>query len=292
MAKITVVHPEIVNRLATAKVVVIDKSGTLTQGKPTVADIRGIHVDDRDRLIRFLALAAAVENNSQHPLAKAVVDWSQRRSKTDNHLAQILANLAVTDFAVKTGYGVTGKVNAIPVAVGRPTLMKSLGIDTIFIEPDIVELEQLGYTTIVVAVAGSIEGIIATSDPLKPYAQEVISQLNQLGNKIWLITGDNERTAQVVAREAGITSVLAGVTPEEKPIAINRLREKGNRVVMIGDPLTDGSALKVADIAVGMTDNHSSPSDYLDVLVSEDLRDLVTLFTSPQELLKTAPNSV
>ena len=220
---------------------VVDKTGTLTEGKPrltTIVPAAGITEQD------LLAAAASVEQQSEHPLAAAIVNGAQERGVKPS---------AVTDFESTTGGGVTGRVDGRRVLVGKPPFLHSQGIrDLEQFEAKAQELQQQGQTAIFIAIEDRAAGIVAVSDPIKESTAAAIEQLHKLGIKIIMLTGDNERTARAVAGKLGIDEVEAGVEPQHKNNRIRQLREQGRIVAMAGDGINDAPALAAADVGIAM----------------------------------------
>jgi Cu+-exporting ATPase len=220
---------------------VIDKTGTLTEGKPRLSAVETADGVARDDL---LALAAAVEVASEHPLARAVVEAARSRR---------LAVAAITDFASQTGMGVEATVNGRRVAVGSAALMKAAGADAAPLETRAERLRREGAGTMFVAVNGALAGVIAVSDPVRVGAREAIGALRDAGLKIVMLTGDNETTAEAVAiAVGGLDEVRAGLRPEDKATAIRDLQADGQRVAMAGDGINDAPALATADVGLAM----------------------------------------
>jgi P-type Cu+ transporter len=219
-------------KLAAASVLVVDKTGTLTLGRPEVTDVVGEQKDD------ILALAAALEKGSEHPLAAAILN-----------AASGLPLPAVTGFAARIGEGVTGTVGGQVAALGNMRLMASLGVDIagVSVEP----LQTAGKTVMFVAQGGKLTGLIATADPLKPNAAATVKALQDAGVRIVMASGDSERTAQAVAKTLGIDEVHAGVTPEDKAKLVTLLKATGV-VAMAGDGINDAPALASADVGIAM----------------------------------------
>jgi Cu+-exporting ATPase len=220
---------------------VVDKTGTLTEGQPAVTKVLPAEWISQGELF---ALAAAVESNSEHPLAAAIVNGAKERG---------LNQPAVTDFESTTGGGVIGRVDGRRVLVGKPQFLRSQGIgDLENLEAKAVELQQQGQTAIFVAVDGRAAGIVSVSDPVKESTPAAIEQLHKLGLKIIMLTGDNERTARAVAGKLGIDEVEAGVEPQHKNDRVRQLREGGRIVAMAGDGINDAPALAAADVGIAM----------------------------------------
>ena len=220
---------------------IVDKTGTLTEGRPAVTAVlpaEGMTEHD------LLSLAASVESNSEHPLAAAVVAGAKKRG---------LQPSVVADFQSTTGGGVIGNVSGRSVLVGKPKFLREQGIgDLAPIEARAVELQEQGNGVIFVAVDGRAAGIIAVSDPIKESTPAAIEQLHKLGIKIIMLTGDNERTARAVAAKLGIDEVEAGVEPQHKNERVRKLREQGQVVGMAGDGINDAPALAAADVGIAM----------------------------------------
>ncbi|MDR3685387.1 MAG: copper-translocating P-type ATPase [Coriobacteriia bacterium] len=250
------------------KAIVFDKTGTLTHGKPEVTDVVLASGSDERRMF---ALAAALERNSEHPLAEAVVN----RAKADGIE---LPRVAV--FSAVPGHGVQGMVDGRPVTFGNRKLMARDGISIAKYEAQIAKLEDEGKTVMFVGVDGTtLSGMIAVADTLKPNSAEAVTRLQRIGVKVFMITGDNRRTAEAIASEAGIPAdqVLAEVLPEHKAEEVAKLQAEGLTVAMVGDGINDTPALAQADVGVAMgagTDVAMETGGI--VLIKNDLRDVVT----------------
>jgi Cu+-exporting ATPase len=217
--------------------VVFDKTGTITVGKPKVTDfITAGPEAERGLLIGY---AYAVERNSEHPLAEAIVDYAKVEGAIHGD---------VTDFSAIPGSGVLATVGGRSVYLGKPE--KSM--------PDagagetIIRLQEEGKTAMVLKVDGAPRAIIAVADTIKPTSAQAVEDLRILGIETWMITGDNERTARAIAKTAGITNVFAGVLPQDKAVYVKKLQESGLKVVMVGDGINDAPALAQADIGIAM----------------------------------------
>jgi P-type Cu+ transporter len=231
---------EALERMESIDTLVIDKTGTLTEGKPKVVGVIPAQGIDENELLH---LAASVERGSEHPLATAIVNAAKDRK---------LAVSDVVDFASPSGKGATGKVDGKTVALGNAMLMDEQGIDTKNLDAAADTARQDGATAIFVAVDGKAAGVIAIADPVKPSAQGALAALRGEGLRIVMLTGDNPTTAHAVARRLGIDEVEAGVLPERKSEVVQRLRHEGRRVAMVGDGINDAPALAAADIGVAM----------------------------------------
>ena len=223
------------------RTLVVDKTGTLTEGRPRLTSIVPADSISEEEL---LAAAAAVEQNSEHPLAAAIVNGAKERG---------IKVPAVSDFQSTTGGGVTGQVDGRRVLVGKPQFLRSQGIDDLEkLEVKAAELQQQGQTAIFVGIDGRAAGIVSVSDPIKESTPAAIEQLHRLGIKIIMLTGDNERTARAVAGKLGIDEVEAGVEPRHKNDRVRHLREQGSVVAMAGDGINDAPALAAADVGIAM----------------------------------------
>ncbi|WP_219419739.1 heavy metal translocating P-type ATPase [Pseudonocardia nigra] len=217
--------------------IVLDKTGTLTEGRPSVR-----HLDARDGdTDRLLALAAAAEHRSEHPLARAVVTAAQ-------HLG--LALPQVQDFASVTGSGVRATVDGRQVLVGRPEFLTDAGIDLTALTGKVNQRQAGGHTVIVVALDQTPVGAIALGDELRPDAADTVARMHRAGLEPVLVTGDNERAAHRVADQLGITAVHAGVRPEGKVEIVRQLQADGTRVAMVGDGINDAPGLMQADVGI------------------------------------------
>lgn len=221
--------------------VIVDKTGTLTEGRPRVVSVQAEEGAEEEKL---LSLAAAVESSSEHPLARAVIEATQDRD--------IIVKSA-DDFQSTTGGGVTARVGGQRVCVGKPDYLASEGAE---VREDLAErsyaAQAEGHTTVFVAVDGQVLGFISIADPIKESTPATVERLQELGIKIVMLTGDSEVTAKAVARQLGIDEVHAGVSPEQKHDFVNARRSDGRIVAMAGDGINDAPALAAADVGVAM----------------------------------------
>jgi Cu+-exporting ATPase len=255
--------------------IVLDKTGTLTQGKPTVTDIVSSGESSDSVHSELLRLAAAVEVGSEHPLGAAIVEEARRRG---------LDLPAAEAFESVTGRGVKGRVEGHEVVVGNAAMLQDLGIDTSALAERAAELARRGATPMYVAVdpsassgQGTSSGLIAVADTLKPESREAVEQLRALGLEVWMLTGDNRATAEAMASQAGIEHVLAEVLPRDKADTVRALQAEGRTVAMVGDGINDAPALAQADLGIAIgtgTDVAMAASDV--TLVGGDLRSIVT----------------
>jgi Cu+-exporting ATPase len=220
--------------------IVIDKTGTLTEGKPKLSAIVTAPGIDETTVLR---LAAGVERGSEHPLARAIVEAAKARD---------LPLEEVSGFAAHPGKGATGNVEGKAVALGNAALMRDLNIAASEFDTAAEAARASGATVLYVAIDGRVAGTIAVADPIKPSAKAAIAALRSEGLRVVMLTGDNATTARAVASQLDIAEIEAGVLPERKGEVVQRLREEGRRVAMVGDGINDAPALAAADVGIAM----------------------------------------
>ncbi len=221
--------------------IMVDKTGTLTEGKPKLTDIKTFNNMDGEYV---LTLAASVEQNSEHPLGQAVVQGAEERA---------LKRATVEDFHSETGGGVKGTVNGKTVLIGTPSYLEKEGVkDLATAAEEGDRLQEEGHTVMFVAIDDSVAGILAVSDPIKEETPEAVKALHELGIKIAMVTGDNEKTAWNVARQLHIDDVEAGVAPQDKHERVKKFKSQNHRVAMAGDGINDAPALAAADVGIAM----------------------------------------
>lgn len=265
-------HLELLQKVDT---VIFDKTGTITKGKLAVTDIEVFTTGlSKHTLIQ---LVAAAEEGSEHPLASAVVQFAN-----DNGL-QVPP---ITDFSSMPGYGIKARINGKEVLVGSQRLMKEDGISLQHSASQANLYEMAGKTVIFVAINRQLAGLLALSDTVKESSEEAIYLLQQLGKEIIMITGDNSRTANQIAKQVGITKVYAGVLPTEKAGIIHQLRRNGKVVAMVGDGVNDAPALAVADMGIAVGTGTDVAIEAADILVMHgDLRGVAQAFLISQKTL-------
>jgi P-type Cu2+ transporter len=220
--------------------IVLDKTGTLTEGKPALTDIVVTDASDEQELLR---LVASAEQGSEHPLAEAIVAGARARG----------ANLAdATQFEAIAGHGIQAIVDARTVLIGNAKLARDQGIDVTSLETQATALAEQGKTPMFVAIDGRAAGLLAVADTVKPTAKEAIRRFKELGIEAVMISGDNARTAQAVVRELGIARFFAEVLPADKARHVKELQAEGKRVAMVGDGVNDAPALAQADIGIAI----------------------------------------
>ena len=230
-------HLEMTYRL---NAVVLDKTGTITKGQPEVTDVIPLGSMDRGELLR---MAAAAEKNSEHPLGEAIYEQGKKEPGTVPEAEQ---------FAAIPGKGVRAVVEGRQIYIGTRKLMQEAGIDTGSAENVIAGLEDDGKTAMLMAADSRLEAVIAVADTLKESSKDAIDELKKMGIEVYMITGDNKRTASAIAKQAGITNVLAEVLPEDKAEEVGKLKKQGMKVAMAGDGINDAPALVAADIGIAM----------------------------------------
>jgi Cu+-exporting ATPase len=239
-AGVLIKNAEALERFEKVDTLVVDKTGTLTEGKPRVTAVIPADGFDKDQLLR---LAASLERGSEHPLAGAILAAAQEKQLTLEE---------VQDFNAPTGKGVTGRVGGKPVALGNAKLLAELGIEAGSLAKRAEELRAEGATVILAAVEGRAAGLLAIADPIKSSTPDAIRALKKEGIRIVMLTGDNRTTARAVAAKLGIDEVEAEILPEDKGRAVKQLRDKGRVVAMAGDGVNDAPALAAADVGIAM----------------------------------------
>lgn len=239
-AGVLIKDAEALERLAKVDTLIVDKTGTLTEGRPKLTDVIAVTGIDEKTLLQ---LAASLEKGSEHPLAEAIVAGAE---------AQGLKADSVDAFEAITGKGVTGTVKGRAVALGNPALMQDMGLDVSQIKDQADALRAEGKTAMFVAVDNKLAGLVAVADPIKENALQAIRDLHARGLKIIMATGDNERTARAVAAKLGLDDVRADVLPEDKKALVDELHKQGRKVAMAGDGVNDAPALAAADVGIAM----------------------------------------
>jgi Cu+-exporting ATPase len=270
---------EALQRAGDVSTVLLDKTGTVTEGRPTVTDLvraPGAGVKDDDEMLR---LVAALERSSEHPLAEAIVRHAAERGITIGE---------VESFASVTGRGATGVVDGVALAVGNAALMADYAVG---IGPLAAEAERLageGRTPMFIAADGALIGLIAVADPIRASSRDAIARLQGMGIEVVMLTGDNSRTANAIAREAGIDRVVAGVLPEGKVTEVKRLQGEGKVVAMVGDGINDAPALAQADIGMAIGSGTDIATEAADiVLMRGDLRSVAQAIALSRRTMRT-----
>lgn len=299
---------EALQRAGAVDVVVLDKTGTITEGRPTVTDLvltervapalsssigeddgghatwtgdpnPGPEPEDREEEDHFLQLVASLEANSEHPLADAIVSYAEERG---------LERLPTDGFEAVTGHGAIGTVAGHALAIGNARLMREYAVDISPLQPTAEELASRGRTPMYAAIDGELAGLIAVADPIKETSRAAIARLHQLGLEVVMLTGDNQRTAEAVAGEVGIDRVIADVLPEGKVAEIERLQDQDKIIAMVGDGINDAPALAQADIGIAIgtgTDIAIEASDI--TLMRGDLQGVASAIDLSRKTMRT-----
>ena len=257
-------NAEALERAHKTQVVVLDKTGTLTTGKPTVTDIFTSGVGENE----LLRLAASAERGSEHPVGQAVVDAAAKKG---------LALAETREFRASPGYGIRASIDGVEVVAGNLALMKREELSLNGLERRAQELSEQGKTATFVALDGEVRGVVAVADVLKPEAREAVRALERQGLELVVLTGDNQAAAEAMAREIGVDRVVANVLPGDKVSHVEALQREGKTVAMVGDGINDAPALAQADVGIAIgtgTDVAMEASDM--TLVSGDLRAVST----------------
>ncbi|WP_406075237.1 heavy metal translocating P-type ATPase [Micromonospora sp. NBC_01638] len=256
--------------------VVLDKTGTLTRGRPDVTAVHAVDDVDADQLLTY---AAAAETGSEHPLGEAIVRYARARG----HAAP-----AAESFAAVPGHGVEARVDGRTVLIGNAALMRRHGVDVAVLSSEVTAVAAAGGTPVYVALDGRLGGVVGVADTLRPESVEAVTQLRALSLEVWMLTGDNRVTAEVIAREVGIDNVIADVRPEDKAARVAALQERGAVVAMVGDGINDAPALARADLGIAIgtgTDVAIAASDI--TLVGGDLRGIVSAIALSRRTVTT-----
>jgi len=251
------------------KTIIFDKTGTLTNAKPEVTDVVG----------DVLQLAASLEKGSEHSLAEAIVKEAEQKK---------LVLSKVTGFKAIAGHGVEGVIDSKKISLGNRRLMDREHISLRSQAARVTRLENEGKTVMLLAVDGKLTGLVAVADTVKETAYEGVQKLQQLGIEVVMITGDNQRTANAIAKKVGITRVLAEVLPDQKEAEVRKIQAEGKKVAMVGDGINDAPALAAADIGIAMgtgTDVAIEASDI--TLVNKDLKSVATAIDLSKKTMRT-----
>jgi Cu+-exporting ATPase len=263
---------EALERFAAVDTLIVDKTGTLTEGKPVLTDVVAGSVSETE----LLALAASLEKGSEHPLAEAILAGAETRGA---------ALLDVKDFEAVTGKGVRGLIGTKTVALGNAAMMETIDVSTL--QESVDRLAGEGKTAMFVSVDGKAAGVVAVADPIKASAAGAIRTLHDKGLKIIMATGDNERTAKAVAAKLGIDAVRAGMLPESKKALVDELHASGAKVAMAGDGVNDAPALAAADVGIAMGTGADVAVESAGItLVKGDLNGIVRARTLAQATIR------
>jgi P-type Cu+ transporter len=269
---------EALQRAGDLTTVVVDKTGTVTEGKPVVTDF----IQSSDPAIsrtELLSLAASLERASEHPLADAIVRYAGEQG---------VSLLPTTSFQSETGRGASGVIDGRKVAIGNEASMMESELSETSLGADAMRLSIEGKTPVYVAIDGRVVAVIGVADPIKPTSRAAIAELRAMGLDVVMLTGDNERTADAIAREAGVDRVVAGVLPDGKVAEIARLQAEGRVVAMVGDGINDGAAIARSDLGFAIATGTDVAVEAADVaLMRGDLRGVVQAIKLSRRTMRT-----
>ena len=254
--------------------IIFDKTGTITKGKPEVTDIISFSDADEDEII---TLTGSLEKLSEHPLAEAIYNYTKEEGMKLEE---------VEDFKAVPGHGVKGKIDGVEYYFGNRKMVMDLGLDIEKVNRKIKKLEEQGKTVMILADKKELKGAVAVADTVKETSREAIAKLKNMGIEVYMITGDNERTARAIAAQVGITNILAEVLPEDKANEVKKIQNNGKKVAMVGDGINDAPALAQADLGIAMgsgTDVAMEAGGI--VIIKNDLNDVVTAINLSKETM-------
>lgn len=255
--------------------IVLDKTGTITVGKPSLTDLLPLGAFNRSDLLRLIASA---EQHSEHPLAQAILEAAKEEG---------LDLLPVSHFEAIVGRGLAAQVEGKHLLVGNEFLMKEKNIDSSAFQEQLLELSQEGKTAMFVAIDGQLAGILAVADEMKSSSLKAVQELQSMGLEVIMLTGDREETATAIAQKAGIQKVIAGVLPDGKATAIKNLQEAGKKLAMVGDGINDAPALVQADVGIAIGSGADVAIESADVvLMHSDLQDVVKAIKLSQATIR------
>ena len=255
--------------------IVLDKTGTITVGKPSLTDLLPLGAFNRSDLLQLIASA---EQHSEHPLAQAILEAAEEEG---------LDLLPVSHFEAIVGRGLAAQVEGRHLLVGNESLMKEKNIDSSAFQEQLLELSQEGKTAMFVAVDGQLAGILAVADEMKSSSLKAVQELQSMGPEVIMLTGDREETAKAIAQKAGIPKVIAGVLPDGKATAIKDLQEADKKLAMVGDGINDAPALVQADVGIAIGSGADVAIESADVvLMHSDLQDVVKAIKLSQATIR------
>ena len=267
---------EHLERTHNMEAIVLDKTGTITKGEPEVTDIITLDSMEEDQLLR---IAATVEKVSEHPLGQAIVRKGEER---------LLMITEPDTFMAIPGKGLKASLEGKEIYIGNRKLMQEANIQIAEIEEDLSRLEEEGKTAMMVGIDGKISGIIAVADSIKDNSKEAIEELKNMGLDVYMLTGDNERTAKAIAKSVGIENVLADVLPENKAQVVEEIKAQGKYVGMVGDGINDAPALATADVGFAIGTGTDVAMEAADItLMRGDLMGIVTAIRLSHRTMKT-----
>jgi Cu+-exporting ATPase len=255
--------------------VVLDKTGTITRGEPSLTDVVSLNGWSREALLR---VAGAAEKNSEHPLGIAVLEAARRELKGIEE---------PTQFQATPGKGVQAVVEGRAVLVGTRSYLHECNVSVEAVEEQVSELEAAGKTVMILSVDGTAQGLLAVADRVKDSSRRAIQMLKEMGLQVYMITGDNRRTAEAIGREVGVADIMAEVLPERKARAVEEIRNQGKIVAMVGDGINDAPALVIADIGMAMGTGTDIAMESADItLMNGDLMSVPTAIQLSQRTMR------
>jgi Cu+-exporting ATPase len=255
--------------------IILDKTGTITEGKPSVTDIINDNISEEE----LLGYTASAENKSEHPIAQAIVEFAK---------AKKIPLKNVDGFQSLTGLGISALIDNKPILIGTENLMKEYSIKTDKFKNEFTNLSNQGKTTIYIAIDGKLLGLIAVEDPIRATSKEAIALLKEMKIKVIMLTGDNQKTAEAIAKRIGIENFSAQILPEDKSRIVEAYQSKNEIVAMVGDGINDSPALAISDVGIAMgtgTDIAIETSDI--TLLKGDLKSLVSVIKLSRRTIKT-----
>ncbi|MBA7679466.1 Copper-transporting P-type ATPase [subsurface metagenome] len=256
--------------------VLLDKTGTLTQGEPKVTDVIAAPSSSQEEVLR---LAASAERGSEHPLGEAIVKAASERQ---------LELHPISDFNAIPGHGIEASVAGKKLLLGNLGLIKDMGLSLNGLEEEAERLWVKGKTVMFLGIDSQVVGIIAVADTIKPNAKGALEELHKMGIEVVMLTGDNQRTAEAIAQEVGIDRVMAEVLPEHKAQEVKRLQEEGKAVAMVGDGINDAPALAQADVGIAIGTGTDVAMETGDItLISGNLEGIVTAISLSKRTMRT-----
>jgi Cu+-exporting ATPase len=273
---ILIKNAESLERAKHIQVVILDKTGTITEGKPSVTDYFPLAGIDRRILLQR---ASSLENKSEHPLGRAIVEYARSLSVEAE---------SVTHFDSFPGVGLEGSVQGDEVSIGNLKMMQRLGVNLASLEQTSLDLSRQGKTPVFVAVNRTLAGVFGIADTTKPGSREAVRRLKKMGLRVVMITGDNSQTAESIAAQVGVDSFISEVLPQEKAQQIKNLQAKGERVAMVGDGVNDAPALAQADVSIAMASGTDVAMETADItLMQSDLSGVVEAIRLSERTIRT-----
>ncbi len=273
---ILIKNAESLERAGSVTSVVFDKTGTITEGKPSVITVQTFNEFTQEEL---MSAAASVERHSEHPLSKAIVEYAQKNGYPLGATESFLAN---------PGFGITGKVNGKSVVIGKEEFMRESLIQTTIGDQTAADLQAEGKTVVFVGIQKKLAGIISIADTVRPTSKDAISALRAMDIHVTLLTGDNRSTAEAIAREVGIETIVANVLPKDKAEHIKKLQAQGEIVAMVGDGINDSPALAQANVSLAMASGTDVALETADIaLMRHDLMAVVRAIMLSRRTIRT-----